>query len=100
MYVSGGVREQEKGFGFGFWDSSARRARLILIILLDSALVTASYTLNTENTQWRKVATFVDQNAKPTDLILINSVGASFSSLQLPFEFYFKGKNDILFHNR
>jgi len=68
---------------------------LIFIILLDSVLVTTSYTLNTENDQWREVANFIDQNANPTDLILVSSLGASFASLQLPFEFYFQGKNTV-----
>lgn len=69
---------------------------LILIILLDSTLVTTAYNLNTQNDQWREVAMYIDENAKPTDLILINSIGASSSiSMQLPFEFYFKSTNIV-----
>ena len=51
--------------------------------------------MNAKNDQWREVANFIEQNVKPTDLILINSIGASVSSMKLPFDFYFKGTNIV-----
>lgn len=61
---------------------------LILVLFLDSIFMTTYHYVTIENEQWRDAARYIEENAKPNELILINAPW-----MELPFNHYFKGAN-------
>ena len=64
---------------------------LLLILLIDSALISYSYYTNFNKEQWREVAFYVQAREEPGDLIIINAPW-----LKLSFEQYYNGNSSIV----
>ena len=63
---------------------------LILILLIDSAMISYSYYTNFNKEQWRAAATYIQENAGAGDLIIVNAPW-----LKLSFEQYYNGSNVV-----
>ena len=63
---------------------------LILLLLIDSAIISYSYYTNFNKEQWRAAATYIQENAGAGDLIIVNAPW-----LKLSFEQYYNGSNVV-----
>jgi hypothetical protein len=64
---------------------------LLLILLIDSALISYSYYINFNKEQWREVSIYVQAREASGDLIIINAPW-----LKLSFEQYYNGNSSIV----
>ena len=67
-----------------------RIVSVILVLFLSLQTLSTAYYNTVNYEQWREVAKYVEENAKPGELILVNAPWVT-----VPFNYYFKGPNDV-----